>query len=252
LANAFSKTVAAFVVWNRQPNRNKADTILVGILLIISSYGIMFFVYQGEAYFELSVLITNIVSSAFMTALMIFLLASYMIDSHEVSQKLAATDPMTGLYNRRAFNTVANKALQLATRQETPTTIAMCDLDQFKLVNDTYGHDVGDDVIIEFAHILQSSVREIDIVARYGGEEFIILFPCTDIDGARKVVERMRKRAEECEIQLDAQVLNFTASFGMTEMAPGSEFSEAVKTVDQALYKAKGEGRNRIGITSMA
>jgi len=125
-------------------------------------------------------------------------------------------------------------------------------LDLFKQVNDTYGHDVGDEVIIKFAHILKSSVREIDIVARYGGEEFIILFPCTNIDGARKVVERMRKHAEESAIQLDAKVLNFTASFGITEMSPGTEFSEAVKTVDQALYKAKEGGRNRVCVASIA
>jgi len=247
LGHSISKGIAAYVVWNRKPHRNKADTAIFVILLSISAFAFMNIVFLVESYINL-----NIVVPAALSGFTIFLLASYMIDSHEELQKLASTDPMTGLYNRRAFHTLSDNALHLATRQKTPTTIAMCDLDFFKQVNDSYGHDVGDEVIIKFADILKSSVREIDIVARYGGEEFIILFPCTTIDGARNVVERMRKHAEASAIQLDTKVLNFTASFGITEMSPGTEFSEAVKTVDQALYKAKEEGRNRVCVASIA
>jgi len=247
LGHSISKGIAAYVVWNRKPHRNKADTAIFVILLSISAFAFMNIVFLVESYINL-----NIVVPAALSGFTIFLLASYMIDSHEELQKLASTDPMTGLYNRRAFHTLSDNALHLATRQKTPTTIAMCDLDFFKQVNDSYGHDVGDEVIIKFADILKLSVREIDIVARYGGEEFIILFPCTTIDGARNVVERMRKHAEASAIQLDTKVLNFTASFGITEMSPGTEFSEAVKTVDQALYKAKEEGRNRVCVASIA
>jgi len=246
LANGLSKGVAAYVVWNRLPHRNNADTVLSVILLSLSVFCFLIVIFS----IEIDDLL-NTIAPAFLTGLTIFILASYMIDLYEESQRLASTDPMTDLYNRRAFHTFADKALQLAARQKTPTTIALCDLDLFKQVNDTYGHDVGDEVIIKFAQILKSSVREIDIVARYGGEEFIILFPGTDKDGARKVVERMRKRTEECEIQLDAKVLNFTASFGMTEMSPGADFSEAIKTADQALYRAKEEGRNRVCVANL-
>ena len=158
------------------------------------------------------------------------------------------TDDLTGLPNRRAFDvTLANRVRELD-RLGGAFGLVLLDLDNFKSINDTYGHPQGDYVLREFARVLHESSREIDHPARYGGEEFALLLPGTDLEGAYELSERVRKGIEALRIPLLAGsgTLRVTVSCGvgaMTNKATGS--AALVSSVDAALYEAKRSGKNK-------
>jgi two-component system cell cycle response regulator len=131
-----------------------------------------------------------------------------------------------------------------------PVSLVMLDIDFFKAVNDTHGHDVGDEVLKEFAHRIQQNVRGIDLAARYGGEEFMIVMPETDLAVAHTVAERLRGFVAEQPFKVAAEVgeLQVTVSLGVTASGPGDVPETMIKRADDALYKAKNEGRNRVVI----
>jgi len=162
---------------------------------------------------------------------------------------LVATDPMTKLYNRRYFTEISETILDLAKRDKKDLCIVMLDIDKFKLVNDTYGHKIGDDVIIRLAQNLQKHQRKSDIICRYGGEEFVILLPNTSIDGAKIVSENIRASIEDLTVKIDDnQSINFTVSMGVSQVHTNLEqnIEPALKRADEALYEAKEIGRNRV------
>ena len=161
-------------------------------------------------------------------------------------ENLAFTDPLTGLYNRRMFLEIAKKKLSEAKRYEEPLSLIMLDIDHFKRINDTYGHDVGDIALKFLAEILKNNVRASDIVARWGGEEFIILLPKTTLEQARKVAEKIRKIIEMSTIDLpNGEKLKFTVSLGVSSFSGKEDLEELIKEADIALYEAKRRGRNR-------
>jgi diguanylate cyclase (GGDEF)-like protein len=137
---------------------------------------------------------------------------------------------------------------QHAQRLNEPFSLVMCDLDKFKSVNDTYGHQAGDEVLKQLARILKDEAREIDRVGRYGGEEFMLLLPGTVLDAAVTFAERVRKQIEAHTFTFDGGTLQRTASFGVSGWPhPKIEESDAlVRTADDALYVAKETGRNRV------
>ena len=164
---------------------------------------------------------------------------------------LASTDPMTKLYNRRYFTKMAEHTLDLVKREKKDLSVIMLDIDKFKNVNDTYGHQVGDDVIIELANKLMECQRQSDIVCRYGGEEFVILLPNTSIDGAKVVAEKIREEVESLSINLlTNEKLNFTISLGVSQvnLENESNIELALKRADDALYIAKENGRNKVEV----
>lgn len=165
-------------------------------------------------------------------------------------QQLASVDPLTKLYNRRYFSKMANHLLHLAKRHEDDISLLMMDIDNFKAVNDTYGHDIGDKVIVVLANILQTMSRESDIVARFGGEEFIVLLPKTDKIGAHVIAEKLRKKVEELVLDVHETELHFTVSIGVSEINAKTEenIDKAIKRADEALYTAKRSGKNRVSI----
>ena len=174
-------------------------------------------------------------------------------DLQKKLKELASTDPMTRLYNRRFFTTMASHSLDLAKRNKKTLSLVMIDIDKFKNVNDTYGHQVGDDVIIHLANVFLENKRDSDIVCRYGGEEFVILFPNTSIEGAKKVAEKIREKVEASTINLAAnKSLKYTISLGVAQVEVESEINieQALKRADDALYEAKESGRNRVVIKS--
>ncbi|MDN5331187.1 MAG: two-component system, cell cycle response regulator [Tepidanaerobacteraceae bacterium] len=155
-------------------------------------------------------------------------------------------DPLTGLYNRLAIEKTLSKMWLSAQETKTPLTLAMIDLDNFKEVNDTYGHMVGDELLQEISSVIRKSLRDGDIVMRFGGEEFIVLLPKTDGEGAKKPLERIRKRIEEGVFT--EKKIKITASIGAAvypDDRPLSE-NEFIEFADAAMYGAKAQGKNRL------
>ncbi len=174
------------------------------------------------------------------------------IQEQSTSLKLLAdTDPMTHLYNRRYLTKVSESILDLAKRNETDLSVLMLDIDKFKNINDAYGHDVGDDVIMSLASTLQEESRKSDIISRWGGEEFVILLAATNINGALVISEKIRKVVEELVIMIgDAEELKFTVSIGISQINKEKDVSieNSINRADKALYEAKETGRNKVCI----
>lgn len=156
----------------------------------------------------------------------------------------ASTDPLTGLYNRRQFETMVKSQLDSATRYGTPFCTMMIDIDHFKKVNDTYGHDAGDVVLKHIAWILQSSLRISDILARFGGEEFVIFLPHTTATEAWRVAERIRMGVKNAQINAGEYHIAVTISLGLSSTQHGS-IDTQIKEADMALYASKTNGRNK-------
>jgi diguanylate cyclase (GGDEF)-like protein len=162
-----------------------------------------------------------------------------MLRAFEKSETQARTDPLTGLWNRRSLE---NRVHELA-RDATPYALAYGDLDHFKILNDTHGHEAGDQALRLFARVLRNSVRPDDITARYGGEEFVIVLPDCPTDVATKILERLR---EQLALTLtNGRVPAFTVSFGVASSTDADTFDEVVAIADRALLAAKTGGRNR-------
>jgi diguanylate cyclase (GGDEF)-like protein/PAS domain S-box-containing protein len=159
----------------------------------------------------------------------------------------AHTDYLTGLANRRYFLEQALLELARARRYRSPMSIAMLDLDHFKSVNDTYGHEIGDRVLREFAEIARRTLREVDLMGRMGGEEFAILFPETNDTQAYEVAERLREAIAEHEIAMERGLpIHITVSIGLTTYIDSdANIDVLLSRADQALYKAKREDRNK-------
>lgn len=168
--------------------------------------------------------------------------------SREEVAKQALTDPMTKLYNRRYIAEITPHLIGLAQRNNSDLSVIILDIDKFKNVNDTYGHQVGDDVIVALADVLMQETRKSDVVCRFGGEEFVILLPETPSDGAFAVAENLRKVVEKLEVPLDdGKTLHFTISMGVSIVSPEDKnFDAAITRADTALYEAKESGRNRV------
>ncbi|ADM08556.1 putative diguanylate cyclase (GGDEF) [Parvularcula bermudensis HTCC2503] len=171
-------------------------------------------------------------------------------DSLSQSLELAVLDGLTGIYNRRFLQSQLPRLLTKAVKRELPLSVMILDVDFFKAVNDTYGHDVGDAVLREIGHMLHFSLRGMDLACRYGGEEFVVVLPETPREGSEVIAERLRK--EIAGLQIDAgngQSFSVTVSIGMAffdgtsrEETPAS----LLKRADEALYRAKEGGRNRV------
>jgi diguanylate cyclase (GGDEF)-like protein len=167
---------------------------------------------------------------------------------HETVERQAVTDELTGLFNRRRFQEAMATEVERSKRFGQPVGLVLLDLDDFKNVNDTYGHQQGDLVLREVARVLRETSREIDEPARYGGEELAVVLPGTDLEGAYNLAERVRAGIEELALPLlDGEgVLSVTASFGVATL-PGSadDMRDLVAAADEALYRAKRAGKNR-------
>lgn len=159
----------------------------------------------------------------------------------------ATTDALSQLYNRRYFTEIASHIFQKTTMQRQNLSLLMIDIDKFKEVNDTYGHDIGDKAIVCCADIFKKLARSSDIVTRYGGEEFIILLPATALKDALVFAERVRSKIETQMQCQDFDTLKLTVSIGVTQMVTEDKaIEDLVKRSDEALYKAKNAGRNRV------
>jgi two-component system cell cycle response regulator len=170
-------------------------------------------------------------------------------NSIQHSMELAVVDGLTRLYNRRYMGAHLDSLLAAAKKKEKPVSVLLMDIDFFKSVNDTHGHDAGDEVLQEFANRMRKNCRGIDLVCRYGGEEFVVVMPDTDMALAGIVAERIRKKVAEKAfiIHKGRQMIDVTVSIGLASVENGAMTQdELLKQADNALYTAKRDGRNRV------
>lgn len=161
-------------------------------------------------------------------------------------EELATTDQLTGLLNRRAMGDILDRELSRASRNGQPFALVLGDLDLFKRVNDTWGHDIGDEVLVETARRLGSQMRTQDALCRWGGEELLILLPETDLDGAMKAAEKLRNVIGESPVGTSAHNIPQTISLGVACWHAGEDVDQVIQRADKGLYRAKEEGRNRV------
>ncbi|MFO7913744.1 MAG: GGDEF domain-containing protein [Desulfotignum sp.] len=158
----------------------------------------------------------------------------------------AVIDPLTGCYNRREFETQLSRHMASATRHRNNLSLFMFDLDHFKQINDTHGHQAGDLVLKKTAFLVKDNMRQGDILARYGGEEFIAILPETGRHKAMELADRLRTKIAAAEILYNDTTMRVTASFGVSELTPGMDMARLIEDADTMLYKAKRNGRNTV------
>jgi len=164
---------------------------------------------------------------------------------------LSHTDALTGIYNRRFFNEIFDFEWKRALRDQALLTIAICDIDYFKRINDTFGHIAGDEYLKQIAEILRNTFkRDTDIVARYGGEEFVILLWGVSLEKVIQMVEHVRQKIEDCRVDYKGAFMSTTMCFGISACVPDNVDSPSmlITRADKALYTAKNLGRNRVEV----
>lgn len=168
-------------------------------------------------------------------------------DELHKARLMSLTDEFTGLPNRRAFMRRLEDEIGRAQRYDTPLSLAIVDLDEFKIINDTFGHVAGDHVLRSYAEHMLSTFRHYDLVARYGGEEFSVLLPNTTLEGAQRALSKVQSRVAKSQCEHDGRALLLpTFSAGLALYVPGEQPIRFIERADRALYRAKHLGRNRI------
>lgn len=164
---------------------------------------------------------------------------------HELAKR-AATDPLTGLLNRRALEQRLNQELALIQRGTHPAMLMLIDLDHFKFVNDTFGHQAGDKVLVRFAELCKKAFRQADVIGRWGGEEFLVMMPMITVKAAQYATERLHQLLAITSMLDDSlPPLHITASIGVCSLTDSISLDECLHSTDELLYRAKQQGRNR-------
>lgn len=243
-------SLTAQLVWRF--NKQKKQPDYLPLMIIAAIFALFFAVRFTVTLFSNEInpyKLTNDILHAFLVIFMMLYIALLdffvvLISYGKLIQKvaeLAYKDSLTTLYNRRGLDyTMQNNPIF-----EKPLAIIMCDIDNFKLVNDCYGHNIGDIVIKKFADIIKELTRKTDICTRWGGEEFLIILPFTNEKDALIVAEKIRNACEKCTFPEQPELL-FTSSFGVCVKQNNYSFDKLVNNADQALYQAKSQGRNQV------
>jgi len=168
-------------------------------------------------------------------------------------ETISRVDGLTGLFNRRYWQERLDREFKLSRRNKSCNSMLILDIDNFKLVNDQYGHQTGDEVIKHLAKVISGAIRETDIAGRYGGEEFVILLPDTPASNAISVAERIRKNVMQSTVMHEENTIRYTCSAGVAELKPSfTRTSMWIEAADQALYHAKRSGRNCVKLAPSA
>jgi len=199
---------------------------------------------NGEKFpIELSVAMWNVGEKTFYSGIVRDITKRKRLESE--LQTRADTDTLTQVFNRIKYDEIVKREIERARRYNHPLSLIMFDIDHFKIVNDTYGHAVGDYVLQALTQIVKLNLRETDYLVRWGGEEFVIIAPDTDIERAEILAERVRKSAEEYKFERAGTV---TVSFGVTQFTKNDTEDTLIRRTDDALYSAKRMGRNRVEV----
>lgn len=190
-------------------------------------------------------LLNSLLSIAAMSGLM-FHYFGLVTRQYRNIRDLAMTDSLTLLSNRHYMQESAVYSLLQAQRYRYPFTVLLCDLDHFKAINDSFGHDAGDEVLRHCSRILKQHARKSDYVGRWGGEEFVLFLPHTDVEGALQLAERIRKSIENSLIIFNGSQLKVTTSIGVSSLELDDNLESIIARADDALYSAKATGRNKV------
>jgi diguanylate cyclase (GGDEF)-like protein len=172
-----------------------------------------------------------------------------LLTANKELQRLSSTDRLTGLYNRGHWEESLQREYARHRRYGSFAALVMFDIDHFKKINDTYGHQAGDQVIQRVAEVVREHIRSVDIAGRYGGEEFAVLMPDTELRGAAIFAERLRRSVEALQVSHEGQVITFTISLGVADLrSPSKDYKQLIEWADQALYASKKGGRNRVSV----
>ena len=190
---------------------------------------------------------TSSSNSAYILVIIGFLTLN-LINEHKNLTNLALKDTLTDMNNRRGLHYMLETVIPNTIRYKQPLSVITIDIDFFKKINDTYGHDGGDIVLKQFAQLIKNSHRKSDISCRFGGEEFVLILPNTEKEGAMVIAEKLRIDTEKLNIQLDDKIINITACFGISTSSNENEIDidALLKDADKALYVAKYSGRNMV------
>jgi len=164
----------------------------------------------------------------------------------EKFERQATYDPLTQLYNRRGLSQHIEIELARAKRQQSKTALILMDLDRFKNVNDSYGHDAGDKVMQDIASLLKNAMRKQDYISRWGGEEFLLVLPDTSKEDAFQVADKLRFEISQTPMHYNSFSIDITASFGVSEVNALTDYDKALTQADKAMYRAKQSGRNKV------
>ncbi|HAA85177.1 MAG TPA: hypothetical protein DCE14_02365 [Kosmotogaceae bacterium] len=208
-----------------------AEGEVIGLLVIDSDKEKAF----TEEQVEITSAFTNFVSIALHNSML-----------HEQLRELSRRDYLTGVLNRRGLFEVAEREFERCKRYNCVFSLVMIDIDGFKKINDSFGHEAGDKVIKEVTQICRKITRSVDMIGRYGGDEFVVLLPETSLEGAKSLAERMRQKIEELEVVFEKSSSHITSSFGIAQReASDMDVEDTIRRADKALYVAKRRGGNR-------
>lgn len=246
----FLLPMGSFVIMDITDVKERAFAVIISFISLF-----LFFLNRFAAInfymFELAELPSKIISFTTIVSTMAILILYFYLHAYFLAQKrleleyLANTDSLTDISNRRNFYTQSVLEFELAHKYNHTFSLFLIDIDHFKRVNDTYGHDVGDKVLKEITNTIKSSVRIQDLFARHGGEEFTLLLRNTDKDMGLNIAEKIRRVIEDLEIPAKDNMVKVTISIGVVEFSKNVvEFDKLVDLADQALYEAKNQGRN--------
>ncbi|GBU27371.1 hypothetical protein R84B8_00901 [Treponema sp. R8-4-B8] len=208
------------------------------------------FSINGEKtkYFKASISPVFLEDKTFIARIFLFMDITDNVNLMKELEQAAYIDSLTEIYNRRHFIELANMEITRAFRMEQKVYVAMLDIDLFKNVNDTFGHDAGDTVLKSIADTIRKTIRSYDLFGRFGGEEFIILLTVTDKTEAYNMAERIRKNIEQSVVNYEGNEIRLTISIGLGQLIKDHPLETAIKNSDIALYKAKNSGRNQVKI----
>lgn len=188
----------------------------------------------------------NIVVSFVLLTYLAFLYLGMIKRAEQKLLVAASTDPLTSLYNRRRLMEIIDYEIKRSKRQPRTLCFLLGDIDHFKAINDRYGHDGGDQVLVNLSQVLRNSVREQDSVGRWGGEEFLVVLPNTEMDGAQIVASRIIDALAGLQVMIAGQPVPVTMTLGLASCREGEPVEAAIARADEALYRGKTEGRNRL------
>ncbi|HMB57545.1 MAG TPA: GGDEF domain-containing protein [Arenimonas sp.] len=212
-----------------------------GRAVLVTALAMLFLTIQHRAY-DSSMQLAMFLVTAAVSGMVAFVFAYRTETQREQLEALATIDPLTGIQNRRAMERELKLAVELAGREGTAFALAMLDLDHFKRINDRYGHEAGDDVLVAFADLLCECTRKVDRCFRFGGEEFVLLMPGTKADALPAIDQQIRVHIVE-RLRSHGEVI--TVSIGAAALKPDEDWQSWLARADAALYRAKSEGRDR-------